>query len=161
MTASLTESWRIVPRARCRCLNTWLSQNWGRGGVWKEIISETKAKQFPRVMRNYKLRIISGGYRVLQSHQSNCFCDEESKGLIFLKMELTKTDQPCTSSILKTNLAQLMCRADLLRTCLSLIFTGEDCIFYLCRWKLFIFYLCRWRGWSSPPLGSLIRPQGN
>ena len=89
MTASLTESWRIVPRARCRCLNTWLSQNWGRGGVWKEIISETKAKQFPRVMRKSKLRITSGGYRFLHSHQSNCFCDEESKGLIFLKLELT------------------------------------------------------------------------
>ena len=57
-------------------------------------VSETKLYLKPKqnsfhVRRKYKLRITSGGYRVLQSHQSNCFCDEESKGLIFLKLELT------------------------------------------------------------------------
>ena len=34
-------------------------------------------------------------------------------------------------------------------------------VYLLYWWRLFIFYLCRWKGWSSPPLGSLIRPQGN
>ena len=35
-----------------------------------------------------------------------------------------------------------------------------ELVYLLCRWRLFIFYLCRWKGWSSPLLGSLIRPQG-